>query len=121
MNFIPEWNYFNIINSIDFDLKYLYITNNISEHINKLLNSKLNNKHPTFHNWKNALLQTESEFNSKTEYIKRTNYISNLLLYFIDWNKKNKNYKSLLNFNDIKKLNTILLEGSNISGISYFG
>ena len=37
IKFIPEFNYFKILNSLDFDIKYLFITNNIAEHINKLL------------------------------------------------------------------------------------
>ena len=63
------------------------------------------------------MLELENEFNNKTDIVKRSNYISNLLLYFIDWGYKNKNTLSLLNINDIKKINTILLEGSNNSGI----
>ena len=50
IKYIPEWNYFNILKSLDFYKKYFYVTNNISEHINKLLNNKLNYKHPTFEN-----------------------------------------------------------------------
>ena len=62
-------------------------------------------------------LELENEFNNKNDIVKRSNYISNLLLYFIDWGNKNKKTLSLLNINDIKKINTLLLEGSNISGI----
>ena len=78
---------------MDFDKKYFYVIINISEHINKLLNNKLNCKHPTFENWKNYLLETELEFNSKTDFIKRINYISNLLLYFVDWSANNNSTK----------------------------
>ena len=54
IHIIPEWNYYNIINSIEFDVKYF--TNNLAEHINKLLNSKFQTKYPTFESWKNAIL-----------------------------------------------------------------
>ena len=117
INIFPEWNYYHIIKSIDFDIKYLYLTNNISEHINKLLNSKLKSKYPTFINWKNAIFEIEKEVNNKTEIIERTNYISKLLLYYIDWSSKNKNNISLLTKNDIKKINSILFEGANIGGL----
>ena len=50
IKYIQEWNYFNILKSLDFDKKNFYVTNNISEYINKLLNNKLNCKHPTFEN-----------------------------------------------------------------------
>ena len=53
IKYILEWFYFNILKSLDFDKKYYYVANNISEHINKLLNNKFNCKHPTFENWKN--------------------------------------------------------------------
>ena len=118
IKYIPEWNYFNI-----FDKKYFYVTNNISEYINKLLNNKLNCKHPTFENWKNSLLEIEVEFNIKAEFIKRTNYIYKLLLYFNGWSANNNSTKYLFDYDDIKKINTLLLDGSNMSGfipLSYF-
>ena len=39
------------------------------------------------------LLEIENEINNKTDIIKRSNYISNLLLYFFDWSTKNKKKK----------------------------
>jgi len=103
------------LKSLDFDKKYYYVTNNIAQHINKLLNNKLNCKHPTFDNWKNALIETEVEFNNKTEFISRTNYISKLLLFFIDWSSNNNSPKYLLDYDNIKKINSFLLDGTNMS------
>ena len=114
IKFIPEFNYFKILNSLNFDIKYLFITNNIAEHINKLLNVKLNSKFPIFSNWKNAFLNVEKEINDRTEYIERSNNISNVLLYFIYWNKNNKNNSDLLTCEDIKKINTLMIPTSNI-------
>ena len=74
IKYIPECNYYNIINALEIDIKYFYITNNVSEHINKLLNIKLNSKYRTFNNWKNSLIEIEKEFYSKTEFVKRSNY-----------------------------------------------
>ena len=48
---IPDWNYFNLLNSIENDQKYLYITSNIAELINKILNDKPKTKYPNFDNW----------------------------------------------------------------------
>ena len=48
INYYPNWNYFNILKSIDFDISHMYFTNNIAEHINKLLNEQLISKFPTF-------------------------------------------------------------------------
>ena len=57
IKYIPDWNYYYIIKSIDFDIKYLFITNNIAEHNNKILNSHLKTKYPLFEIWKNAILK----------------------------------------------------------------
>ena len=55
----PNCKYKNIINSI----KYLYLTNNIAEHINKLLNSKFQTKYPKFESWKTAIFSVENDIN----------------------------------------------------------
>ena len=59
MEIISKWNYYNLINSIEIDIKYLYLTNNVAEYINKILNSKFNTKFPNFESWKNAIISTE--------------------------------------------------------------
>ena len=33
ISIIPEFNYYNVLKSLEIDSKYLFITNNISEHI----------------------------------------------------------------------------------------
>ena len=114
LKIIPEWNYFNLLNSIEIDKKYLYITNNIAEHLNKILNSKLNTKYPNFDNWKNAILSTEIDVNNKNDIIERENFISKLILFFIKMNKDNKLKKDLLTLEEIKALTSISIEGSSI-------
>ena len=63
INYYPNWNYYNILKSIDFDISHMFFTNNIAEHINKLLNDKLISKYPTFEKWKDTILKVESEVN----------------------------------------------------------
>ena len=73
---------------MEIDVKYLFLTNNISEHINKILNSHFNTKFPTFEKWKYSLLETEKEINNKTNLVERRDYVTNVLLYFIYKNIK---------------------------------
>lgn len=73
LKIIPKWNYYNLLNSLGLDQKYIYITNNIPEHINKILNSKLNSKYINFENWKNAILTTENNINNQTDILEREN------------------------------------------------
>ena len=62
----------------------MYITNNIAEHLNKILNNKLSTKYPNLDNWKNTILSTEIDINNKNDIIERENYISyNFIFYFI--------------------------------------
>ena len=100
---------------IDFDVKFLYITNNIAENINKILNSHFKYKYPLFDDWRNALLHTSSLINLNKEPIDRKYIVSNILMYFMN-NFKNKDILStnLLTNEDIKKLNTFLIPGSNM-------
>lgn len=117
---IPEWNYYNIINSIEFDVKYLYLTNNIAEHINKLLNSKFQTKYLTFESWKTANFSIENDINNKTDYIERVNFGSQIIIYFLKWNYENKNNKDLLKYEDIKIMNTSIKPDSNIGNCISF-
>ena len=69
--YTPIWNYYCCISNLDFDIKYIFLTNNLAENINTLLNSFFNKKYPLFAQWKNAILSLE---------ITRRNYSSNLML-----------------------------------------
>ena len=64
-----------------------------------------------------AIFLTEKQINSQEYIIDRSNYSSKILLFFINWNKENinKNNKNLLNLEDIRKLNTLSVEGSSTS------
>ena len=98
----------------------MYFTNNIAEHINKLLNSKFQTKYPTFESWKKAIFSVENDINKKTDYIERVNFGSQIILYFLKWNAENKNNKDLLKYEDIKIMNTFIKPDSNIGNCISF-
>jgi hypothetical protein len=75
LKIIPEWNYKNLLNSLELEQKYLYITNNIAEHINKILNSKLNYKYSNLDIWKIAILVTKNNINNQTNILERENIL----------------------------------------------
>ena len=106
-----------LLNSKEIFQNYIYKTNNIVEHIHKSLNDKLNTKYSNFDNLEKAIFLTEKQINSQEYIIDRSNYSSKILLFFINWNKENinKNNKNLLNLEDIRKLNTLSVEGSSTS------
>ena len=117
INFNTEWNFYHVINSIEFDVKHLYFTNNIAEHINKLLNSNLKTKYPTFDNWQKALLTVEKIINDSSNKITRYDYITKILLYYINLVKENKINKEILDIDDINRLNSIIFPETNISNL----
>ena len=61
----------------------MYITNNIAEHLNKILNNKLSTKYPNLDNWKNTILSTEIDINKKNDIIERENYISYNFIFYL--------------------------------------
>jgi len=120
---IPDWNYYYVLNSLDIDIKYLFLSNNVSEHINKILNSNFNTKFPSYDKWRTALLKTEQDINNKTEFLERFDYISQIMMFFIKFYKNNKTNKNLLLKEDIKKLTSLIRPDSsigNIVGLSNF-
>ena len=120
INIIPEFNYYNILNSLEIDSKYLFLTNNISEHINKILNSFYNIKYPTFEKWKILLFRTQDIINNNDNIITRHNYLTQVLKFFVQWNIENKNHKDLLDNSTIKKLNSLIMPDSNIGNLIPF-
>ena len=89
----------------------LYLTNNISEHLNKIINSKLKSKYPIFINWRDSLLKSEEEINLSVGEIHKKDYSSLLLIYFINFLKNNYDNVDLLEYKEILKLNSLLLPG----------
>ena len=61
----------------------MYITNNIAEHLNKILNNKLSTKYPNLDNWKNTILSTEIDINNKNDIIEWENYISYNFIFYL--------------------------------------
>ena len=86
LKIIPQRNYYNIINSLEFDIKYLYVTNNIVEYINKILNSHFNTKYPTFDKWKVTIWNTAKIFDKNNFEYCRADYTTQILKFFLSWN-----------------------------------
>ena len=89
LKIIPEWNYYFIFKQLEIDIKNLFLRNNIAEHLNKILNSKLKSKFPIFMNWREAILNTEKEVNLKFEETSRQDFSSKILFYYINFIKNN--------------------------------
>ena len=85
MRIIPEWNYFNTLKMLDKDIKNLFLTNNVAEHLNKIINSKLITKYPMFLNWRESLLKSEEEINLKYEENIRKDFSTKLLFYYVNY------------------------------------
>ncbi len=112
LRIIPDWNYYLTLKKLDIDIKNLFLTNNIAEHLNKIINSKLKRKYPIFLNWREAILQTEEEVNLNFEEIQRKDFSTKLLFYYINFFKNNDTTTDLLNNDEILKLNSLIVSGA---------
>ena len=114
--YTPIFNYYANIKGPDFDKKFLFLSNNISESINHILNSFFKNNYPSFSDWSNSILQTLELFENKKDEIKRNNYTSEMLIFYINnLNKKDNNIR-LLDKIELKKLEQI--HENNINNLS---
>ena len=99
----------------------MFLTNNISENINSILNSFFKKKYPLFTEWREAILNIVDMFENKKFEITRKNKSSNLMIYYIkNINLDNKNLH-LLKTEDIKRLKSLddLKQNAlSVSGIS---
>ena len=114
--YTPIFNYYENISNSEFDIKFLFLTNNISENINKLLNSYFNTKYPTFSQWKQALLDNCENFGKNDLELTRRNIGSKSMIYYIKNIFINNKNPSLLSSEDIKNLN-LLSSGINNENI----
>ena len=112
--YTPIWNYYCCISNLDFDIKYIFLTNNIAENINALLNSFFNKKYPLFEQWKNAILSLVEIFEKKPLEITRRNYSSNLMLYYVKKIKIDKKNIRLLKAEEIGDLINLEKNKQNI-------
>ena len=117
LKIIPEWNYYFILKKLEIDVKNLFLTNNIAEHLNKILNSKLKSKFPIFMNWREAILNTEKEVNLKFEETSRQDFSSKILFYYINFIKNNEDNTDLLNNEEIIKLSSLFTSGIKTNSI----
>ena len=87
--YTPIFNYYANIRGPEFDIKYVFLTNNITENINKFLNSSFKKAYPFFEEWRGAIFKLLDLFENKTNEMKRYNSSSKSLIYYV----KNINIK----------------------------
>ena len=56
------FNYYENIKDVEFDKKFLFLNDNISENINQILNKEFKGKYPNIIEWEMALLSKEERF-----------------------------------------------------------
>ena len=78
------------------------------------MNSLFNIKHPTFDKWKVAIWNTVKIFDKDNFEYTRADCTTQILKFFLSWNKNHKNNKDLLDSNRIKKFNSLINENSNV-------
>ena len=109
IKFTPIWNNYDLIKGKEFDKNHFFLTNNISESINHILNSYFIKKYPTFNEWRNAsLTEIEKNTSAKGYEIRRNDHITKILLYIFNSAKKNEEF-DIVKIDKIKKINSIIL------------
>ena len=111
--YIPIFNYYKNIKGAELDKKYLFLTNNITENINKILNNNFKGRYPNFIDWKNSLLSTIKRFENIDKELNRLNVTSEMLIYFINIKKNNNKKLTLLDEAEIKDLMKIYDKNDN--------
>ena len=114
--YIPIWNYYESIKNTDFALKYLFLTKNIAENINSLLNTSFTKKYPTFNQWKSAILKIIDLFEKNNNELIRCNYSSKMMIYCAQNIKVTEKNIKLLSNDEIAKLNMINNNNNIFSG-----
>ena len=82
--YTPTFNYFANLEGPEFDKKFLFLTNSISESINEIINSYFKGNYPNFSDQSNSILQTLELFDNKNRKIKGTIYTSEMLIFYIN-------------------------------------
>lgn len=79
--YTPIFNYYENLKGAEFDKKFLFLTNNISENINSILKSNFKRNYPNFLEWKNAILSTIEKFENSQKVLTRINLTSEIVIY----------------------------------------
>jgi hypothetical protein len=85
----------------------LFLTNNIAESINRLLNFSFKYKYPNFKEWKTSILKVVDDFEKKEKELSRCNATSKLMIYYINNFKTHDKNIKLLGEKEIKELQTL--------------
>ena len=118
IKFSPPWNYYKILKSQNFDKKHLFLTNNVSESINHILNRNFKYKYPTFMDWKNSIIQCSERLYKKDIQLQRNDYNTKIIIYFLKLLERNKKDIKLLKYDEIQKINSIILPEHDSLSIS---
>ena len=105
--YIPEWNFCGNLKNEEYYVKILFLTNNVAESINRLLNFSFKYKYPNFKEWNFSILKVLSDFEKKEKELIRCNTTSKLMIYYIKNFKLNNKNINLLREKEIKELQTL--------------
>jgi hypothetical protein len=96
IKFKPIWNYYLIMNELDFDKKHLFFTNNISEAINHNFNSKFKNRYPSFQDWKKTIINELERYLIKNDTVERKEYVTKIIIYIFKYTNFLNNRLSII-------------------------
>jgi len=96
------WNYYYLYNSIEIDKKFIFLTNNLVENTNKILNNTIKKKCPRYEIFEKAIINLINSYENRDAIIRRDE-ISKLFLYLIKHEPNGK----VLNNKEIGQLKKI--------------
>ena len=108
IKFTPIWNHYDLFKNNDFD-KSIFLTNNVSESINHILNSYFKTKYPTYNQWRNAIVEESEKVSIKAHEVDRKDYITKILLYLFKLFKISKKKFKIFKIDEIKKINSFII------------
>lgn len=96
----------------------MFLTNNISESINHILNKNFKYRYPTFNDWKNTIIDVSNSFFNKNNPIQRKDFVTKIIIYFFKYIQHNKKEIKLIKYEEIKKINSIIIPEHDSLSIS---
>lgn len=109
IKFTPIWNHYDLFKNNDFDKNHFFLTNNVSESINHILNSYFKTKYPTFNEWRNAIVEEIEKVSIKAHEVDRKDYITKILLYLFKLFNTSKKIFKIFKLDEINKINSLII------------